>query len=341
VAEVKVLVTGGAGYIGSMLVRILLDRGYDVICLDRFFFGLDPIKEVADKIKIVKDDIRGFNPVVLDGVYAVFDLAALSNDPSGELDPGKTMDINYRGRVRVANLAKKHDVKKYVLASSCSVYGAQDNLIDERSEINPLTTYAKATYLAEQSVLPLTDEKFSVTVLRQATVYGLSYRMRFDLAVNGMVMNLFKYGKIPIMRDGSQWRPFIHVRDTCKAFISVLEAEDDIIKGEVFNVGSNHQNYQIFNLAKLITESLNIPFVYEWYGSPDKRNYRVDFTKIHKILGFKTEFTPAEGSREVYTALINGVVNPDDLKTITVKWYKHLLEMHKFIKSVELDGVLL
>jgi nucleoside-diphosphate-sugar epimerase len=341
VAEVKVLVTGGAGYIGSMLVRILLDRGYDVICLDRFFFGLDPIKEVADKIKIVKDDIRWFNPVVLDGVYAVFDLAALSNDPSGELDPEKTMDINYRGRVRVANLAKKHDVKKYVLASSCSVYGAQDNLIDERSEINPLTTYAKATYLAEQSVLPLTDEKFSVTVLRQATVYGLSYRMRFDLAVNGMVMNLFKYGKIPIMRDGSQWRPFIHVRDTCKAFISVLEAEDDIIKGEVFNVGSNHQNYQIFNLAMLITESLNIPFVYEWYGSPDKRNYRVDFTKIHKILGFKTEFTPAEGSREVYTALINGVVNPDDLKTITVKWYKHLLEMHKFIKSVELDGVLL
>jgi nucleoside-diphosphate-sugar epimerase len=341
VAEVKVLVTGGAGYIGSMLVRILLDRGYDVICLDRFFFGLDPIKEVADKIKIVKDDIRWFNPVVLDGVYAVFDLAALSNDPSGELDPEKTMDINYRGRVRVANLAKKHDVKKYVLASSCSVYGAQDNLIDERSEINPLTTYAKATYLAEQSVLPLTDEKFSVTVLRQATVYGLSYRMRFDLAVNGMVMNLFKYGKIPIMRDGSQWRPFIHVRDTCKAFISVLEAEDDIIKGEVFNVGSNHQNYQIFNLAKLITESLNTPFVYEWYGSPDKRNYRVDFTKIHKILGFKTEFTPAEGSREVYTALVNGVVNSDDLKTITVKWYKHLLEMHKFIKSVELDGVLL
>jgi nucleoside-diphosphate-sugar epimerase len=341
VAEVEVLVTGGAGYIGSMLVRILLDRGYDVICLDRFFFGLDPIKEVADKIKIVKDDIRWFNPVVLDGVYAVFDLAALSNDPSGELDPEKTMNINYIGRVRVANLAKKHDVKKYVLASSCSVYGAQDNLIDERSEINPLTAYAKANYSAEQGVLPLTDEKFSVTVLRQATVYGLSFRMRFDLAVNGMVMNLFKYGKIPIMRDGSQWRPFIHVRDTCKAFISVLEAEDDITRGEVFNVGSNDQNYQIFNLAKLIAESLNTPFIYEWYGSPDKRNYRVDFTKIHKILGFKTEFTPAEGAREIYNGLVEGIVNPDDPRTITVKWYKHLVEMHEFIKSIELNGVLL
>jgi nucleoside-diphosphate-sugar epimerase len=143
------------------------------------------------------------------------------------------------------------------------------------------------------------------------------------------------------MRDGNQWRPFIHVKDTCKAFISILEAEDDVTRGEVFNVGSNDQNYQIFNLAKLIAESLNTPFIYEWYGSPDKRNYRVDFAKIHKILGFKAEFTPTDGAREIYNALVQGIVNPDDPRTITVKWYKHLLEMREFIKSIELNGVLL
>jgi len=143
------------------------------------------------------------------------------------------------------------------------------------------------------------------------------------------------------MRDGKQWRPFIHVKDTCKAFISILEAEDDIARGEVFNVGSNDQNYQIFNLAKLITDSLNTPFINEWYGSPDKRNYRVDFTKTHKILGFKTEFTPANGVREIYNALVESIVNPDDLRTITVKCYKHLLEICEFIKSIDLNGVLL
>ena len=337
----KVLVTGGAGYIGSMLCRSLLEKGYDVICLDRFFFGMDPIKEIANGMTIIKDDIRWFKPEILNGVDAVFDLASLSNDPTGELDPQKTLEINYKGRVRVAKLSKKHGVKKYVLASTCSVYGFQENILTEESSLSPLTTYAKANVLAEQEILPLADKSFTVTVLRQATVYGYSPRMRFDLAVNGMVLGFFKNGKIPIMRDGKQWRPFIHVKDTSNAFIKVMESEQELVNGQIFNVGSNEQNIQIFDLAKLVAESINIPFNYEWYGSPDTRSYRVNFNKIKEILNFKTEHTIKEGAKEVFDALEDGRLKPDDPKTITVKWYKHLLEAHKLIKEVELNGMIL
>jgi len=337
----NVLVTGGAGYIGSVMSRVLLEKGYNVTCLDRLFFGTDSIKDIADKITLFKDDIRFFNPEILKGVDAVFDLAALSNDPSGELEPQKTLDINYKGRVRVANLAKKYGIKKYVLASTCSVYGFQEGLITEESGLNPLTTYAKANMMAEKEVLPLADKTFSATVLRQATVYGFSYRMRFDLAINGMVLGFYRNGKIPIMRDGKQWRPFVNVNDTSNAFIKVLEAEPELVNGQVFNVGSDKQNVQIFDLAKLVAESCNLPFNYEWYGSPDTRSYKVSFSKIKDTLHFMPQITIGKGARNVFDALKEGRLNPDDPRTITVKWYKHLLEMQQFLKDTEIDGVIL
>jgi Nucleoside-diphosphate-sugar epimerases len=337
----KVLVTGGAGYIGSVLCRMLIEKGFDVICLDRFFFGFDSIEEIRDKIKMVKEDIRWFNPNILKDIDAVIDMASLSNDPSGELDPQKTLEINYEGRVRVAKLSKKLGVKRYVLASSCSVYGFQEGILTEESTLNPLTTYAKANALAEKEILSLADKSFKATVLRQATVYGFSYRMRFDLAINGMVLGFYKNGKIPIMRDGKQWRPFVHVKDTSNAFIKVLEAEPELVNGQIFNVGSDEQNFQIFELAKLIAESINMPFNYEWYGSPDNRSYKVSFKKIKEVLNFKPKYTPREGAKEVFEALKDGSLNPDDPRTITVKWYKHLLEMQKFIKSIEVSGKLL
>jgi nucleoside-diphosphate-sugar epimerase len=337
----KVLVTGGAGYIGAILCRLLVENGYTVTCLDRLFFGTDSLKDIADKITIVKDDIRWFKPEVLNGIDAVFDLASLSNDPSGELDPQKTLAINYKGRVRVAKLSKKKGVKKYVLASTCSVYGFQEGILTEKSSLNPLTTYAKANTLAEKEVLPLADKSFSVTALRQATVYGYSPRMRFDLAINGMVLGFYKKGKIPIMKDGKQWRPFVHVRDTANAFIKVLEAEPELVNEQIFNVGSNEQNVQIFDLAKLVAESINMPFNYEWYGSPDYRSYRVNFDKIKKTLKFETKYTPREGAKEVFEALRDGKLNADDPRTITVQWYKHLLEMHSLIKNIEIKGVII
>jgi nucleoside-diphosphate-sugar epimerase len=337
----RVLVTGGAGYIGSEMIRLLLDKGYDVVCLDRLFFGMDSLLEVSDRIKIVKDDIRWFDPSILDGVDAVFDLAALSNDPSGELDPEKTMDINYKGRVRVAQLAKKHGVSRYVFASSCSIYGFKDEIVNESSTINPLTTYAKACALAEKDNLALADGKYSVTVLRQATVYGSSHRMRFDLAINGMALGFFKSGKIPIMRDGRQWRPFVHVKDTSNAFLDVLEADPSLVNKQTFNVGSDNQNVQIFDLAQNVADSIGIPFDCEWYGSPDNRSYRVDFGKIGRVLKYATQYKPGDGAKEVFQALKEGKLNGDDPRTITVRWYKYLLESQRLINDIALKGVIL
>ncbi len=322
----KVLVTGGAGYIGSTLVRLLLERGYDVVVLDRLFFGREPLADVEDQVRIVEDDIRRFDPRILEGVDAVLDLAALPNDPTCELDPETAMDINYKGRVRVAKLAKKKGVSRYVLASTCSVYGFQPGILDENSSVKPLTVYARASYLAEMEILPLADRRFVATALRQATVYGLSYRMRFDLAVNGMVKALFKTGVIRIMRDGRQWRPFVHVKDTSRAFISVLEAEPELVNGQVFNVGSDEQNVQIFELAEMVSKACGQEFRYEWYGSPDRRSYRVSFKKIRELLNYRPHYTIEEGAREVWEALVEGRIDPDDPRTITVKWYKRLLE---------------
>ena len=337
----RVLVTGGAGYIGSVLCETLIEKGHDVSCLDRFFFGKEALENVSGKINLIKDDIRWFNPDILKGVDAVLDLASLSNDPSGDLDPQKTLDINYKGRVRVATLSKKYKVKNYVLASTCSVYGFQEGTLNEDSKLNPLTTYAKANMMAEKEVLPLADNSFTVTVLRQATVYGFSHRMRFDLAINGMALGFFKNGKIPIMRDGKQWRPFVHVKDTSNAFISILESNRKLVNGQIFNVGNNEQNLQIFDLAKMVAESINLPFNFEWYGSPDMRSYKVSFDKIKEQIGYKTSYTPKEGAKEVFNALKEGKLNPEDPRTITVKWYKHLLEARELVNDLEINGVLL
>ena len=335
------LVTGGAGYIGSILTRILLERGHDVTVLDRLFFGNDSLKDIACKIRIIKDDIRFFDPKILRGVDAVFDLAALSNDSCGELDPEKTLGINYKGRVRVANLAKKHGVKKYVFASTCSVYGFQEEILNEESGLNPLTTYAKASMMAENEILPLGDKSFSATVLRQATVYGFSYRMRFDLAINGMVLGYYRNGKIPIMRNGNQWRPFVNVNDTSKAFIKILETEPELVNAQIFNVGSDEQNIKIFNLAKMVADACNLPFNYDWYGDCDTRSYRVSFNKIKDTLNFKPQTTIKQGAKNMFDALNEGILNPDDPRMITVKWYKHLLEMHRFLNETEINGVIL
>ena len=339
----QVLVTGGAGYIGSIMIPLLLERGCKVKCLDRFFFGKETLNDVVSNsnLELIKDDIRWFNPKILKGVDAVADLAALSNDPSGELDPSKTFDINYLGRVRVAKLSKKYGVKRYILASSCSVYGfREDVILEETSPTNPLTTYAKSNLMAEKDALALSDSSFTVTVLRQATVYGLSPRMRFDLAINGMVLGLFKNKQIPVMRNGDQWRPFVHVKDTAKAFVTVMESPEEKVNGETFNVGANEQNYQIRPLAEMIGEAIPIPLKIKWYGSPDKRSYRVSFDRINRVLGFKTDYTPREGALEVYEALESGKVT-DSLKTKTVEWYKHLLEIHATVKDIALKDTIL
>jgi len=335
------LVTGGAGYIGSVLTELLLERGYEVTILDRFFFG-DTIADlrVHAKLHIVRDDVRWWAEGGLRGIDAVCDLAALSNDPAGELDPAKTLEINHEGRARICRMAKQAGVKRYVLASSCSIYGFQDAVVDETSPINPLTTYAVANRRAEEATLALASRDFTATAVRQATVYGLSRRMRFDLAINGMTLALFKSGSVKILRDGTQWRPMVHIRDTSRAFIAVLEADPSSVNGEIFNVGSDDQNLQIRPLAERLCMALGMPYVEDWYGDPDHRSYRVSFRKIRDRLGYATRFTPEDGAKEIFGALKQGTLK-DGPTTKTVDWYKSLIQWHGTLKAVVQHDVVL
>ena len=334
----QVLVTGAGGYIGSILTRMLLDSGDAVTAVDQFYFGRHTLPPDGERLRVLHLDIRDMEIHHFQGIDAVVDLAALSNDPSGELDPDWTWQVNHAGRVRVAQLAKRAGVRRYLLPSSCSVYGFQDGILDERSPVNPLTTYAKANYQAERDTLALAEGRFCVVVIRQATVYGLSPRMRFDLAINGMVRGLFKTRKIPLLRDGTQWRPFVHVKDTARAMLMLLNAPPDATTGQVFNIGADEQNYQILPLAKIVAEAAGLPSDNEWYGAPDHRSYRVSFQKIRDLMGFTPLWTPREGVPEIYDALRQGAVDPDDPRTVTVGWYKRQVDANMI---TERQGVLM
>jgi nucleoside-diphosphate-sugar epimerase len=336
-----VLVTGAGGYIGTTLVPMLLEQGYRVRALDRYFFGRD-LLSTHPHLEVVQEDARFVKESHLDGVDHVIDLVAISNDPSGELFQEETFAINRDARVTTARFAKAAGAKRYILPSSCSIYGFQapDVIADETTPTNPLTTYARANEMAEQQILPLASGDFTCVVLRQATVYGYSPRMRFDLAINGMTYGAWKTGVLPLMRDGSQWRPMVHVKDTARAQIFMLTADPSKVNGQIFNVGSEENNYQLGSLAGKVASEVKTltgrDVKIEWYGEPDHRSYRICFDKV-SALGYKALYQAENGVADICEALQSGKIDRTT-KTITLDWYRELIAWHKRIKDVEMYG---
>jgi nucleoside-diphosphate-sugar epimerase len=302
----KVLVTGHQGFIGALLVPMLLKAGYNVVGLDTIFFGQDCefFKPEFDGIQTLRKDIRLICDEDLESVDYICHLAALSNDPMGELDAKLTYDINYEASVTLAKLAKKAGVKRYIYSSSCSLYGVAGGgrALTENDAFEPMTAYAKSKVLTEQAVLPLSDKNFAVTFLRNATAYGISAKLRVDLVVNNLAAWALTTGQIKIMSDGTPWRPLIHAEDIARAFLAVIEAPVESINGQAFNVGVNTENYQIKDIAALVSQVVpNCQVIITGEHGSDSRSYRVDFSKIQRQL---PNFKPRWGLKEAIEDIV-------------------------------------
>jgi nucleoside-diphosphate-sugar epimerase len=334
----KVLLTGAAGYIGSVLVPVLLDRGCSVRVVDRLFFGRENLSE-HPRLEVVREDTRRMSASLLEGIDAVVDMAAISNDPTGELFSAATWEINHAARVRTARMASAAGVRRYILFSSTSVYGRRstDEIVDEASSPAPLTVYAKANVRAEEEILPRASGAFCAFAVRPATVFGVSPRMRFDLAINGMTLGAYETGRLPLLRDGTQWRPLVHVRDVAEAVaFLLLEAAAPSLAGQVFNIGAAENNYRLSQLAALVVSILPRKVEVEWYGEPDPRSYRVSFDRIER-LGWRATRTVADGIKEVFEALESGALRRTD-RTITLRWYQELVRWHEIVRRAEMYG---
>ena len=302
----KVLVTGSHGYIGSVTVPVLAAAGHDVTGLDSLLYrGCDLFADATDT-PTLELDVRDVEPAHLDGFDAVVHLAALSNDPLGDLDRELTLEINYRATVRVARAAKEAGVERFVFSSSCSMYGAsgEDDLVDEDAPLRPLTAYAESKVRAEEDLAGLADDGFSPVFMRNATAYGVSPRLRLDLVLNNLVGWAHTTGAVRILSDGTPWRPLVHVEDIAGAALAALEAPADAVRGEAFNVGSASENYQVRELAGIVEETVGDCAVeYAGRGDPDPRSYRVDFGKLERAFpDFRPRWTARAGAGELLDA---------------------------------------
>lgn len=336
----KVLLTGHKGYIGAVAAPLLRAAGHDVSGLDTDLYAGCDFGDPLEAIPEVRRDLRDLKPSDVEGFDAVVHLAALSNDPLGNLDSQLTYEINHFASVKLAKLAKAAGVQRFVFSSSCSTYGAAgDDFLDEGAALNPVTPYGESKVFVERELRQLADAKFSPTYMRNATAYGASPRLRLDIVLNDLVASAHTSGRILIKSDGTPWRPIIHIRDIIAAVVAVLEAPRDLIHNETFNVGQTSENYRIRELAEIVAEIIpGCQVEYARGGGPDKRCYRVACDKILRVLpNFRPQWTARKGAQELYDAYRAAGLTCEDIQRGR---FIRLAQIHCLQESGQLDNSL-
>lgn len=329
----RVLVTGHNGYIGSVMVPVLRAAGHEVVGLDSFFFEDCSLGvEDGQKVPVLRKDIRDVRVSDLDGFNAIAHLAALCNDPLGDLHPEWTHDINHQASVQLAHMAREAGVQRFLYASSCSMYGAAggDDTMTEAAPLRPLTAYAISKVRTEEDVSKLADASFSPVFMRNATAYGVSPRLRADVVLNNLVCWAHTTGQIRIMSDGTPWRPIVHVQDIGRAFAAALAAPRATIHNQAFNVGANGENYQVRELAEIVKATVpGCSVQYAAGAGPDPRSYRVDFGKLTRAFpDLRLQWNASFGAKDLYAALQEAQVTLADFqgrKYIRLSQIRHLL----------------
>jgi nucleoside-diphosphate-sugar epimerase len=337
----KILLVGGAGYVGSILAHELLYRGHAVIVLDRMYFGDQGLADIRDQVEVVVADMRSIPTGLLDNVETVVNIAGLSNDPTAEYNPAANFAMNTAASIALAKSCVEHGVRKYIYASTCSIYdfGVMDHerdvLLDETAAVNPKAAYSGSKFAAERELLPMASKTFCVTSLRKGTVFGFSPRMRYDLVVNTFVKDAITKGCLKIHCGGEMWRPMVDIRDAARAYIALIQAEHEAINGQIFNLV--YANFRISELALRVRdalESLGIKTdIKPDYSYKGVRNYRVRGEKLYDVLGFRPKFTVEESVK----TLVEGIrqhnyTDFENPKYYNINWMRLLEEAHKVIR---------